>query len=96
MCFIGRLGPSMTYFKVVNQAPQGSFAGEDCIAFNKNNLSVVRRNSRWIITDGRSSMLNFNNKRNEANAALATLRRLDVSRQCYVGRPDPSMRYFRK
>jgi len=96
MCFIGRPDPSMTYFKANNEAPRGAYRGEDCISFNRSNLQVKRQNNRWIITDGRSSMLSFDNNRNEANAALATLRRLGVTRQCYVGRPDPSMRYFRK
>jgi len=96
MCFIGRPNPSMTYFLVNNRVPQGAFNGEDCISFNRNNLGVRRIGSNWVLTDGNSSMIAFGNKRNEANAALRRVRSLQATKQCFVGRPGPSMRYFRR
>ena len=96
MCFIGRPNASMIYFLVNNVAPQGAFPGEDCIAFNQGGLRIVNQGGVWKITDGTSSMLSFGSNRNEANAALATLQRLNVNRQCFVGRPDPGMEYFRR
>jgi len=86
----------MTYFLVNNRVPQGAFNGEDCISFNRNNLGVRRIGSNWVLTDGNSSMIAFGNKRNEANAALRRVRSLQATKQCFVGRPGPSMRYFRR
>jgi len=96
MCFIGRPNPSLTYFLKGNSAPSGSMTGEDCIRFNPNTLNVTRRNGNWLMVSGTSSIRSFGNKRNEALAAVKEIKAIGANRTCYVGRPKPSMTYFRK
>ncbi len=94
-CYIGRPDPSMEYWLVGNRAPSGSMPNEDCIAFNPANLRISQEGSQWLMTDGRTRMRMFPN-RQEAEQALAVIRKHGFNRTCYIGRPDPSMTYFRK
>lgn len=94
-CFVGRPGPSMEYWLVGNRAPSGAMPNEDCIAFNPANLRIKQEGSQWLMTDGRSRMRMFPN-RQETKQALAVIRKYDFNQTCYIGRPDPSMTYFRK
>jgi hypothetical protein len=94
-CFVGRPDPSMEYWLVSNQAPTGARSGEDCIAFALTRLRVVDESGRWLMTDGGSRMRVFPNQQ-EAEQALEIIRKYGFNRTCYIGRPDPSMTYFRK
>ena len=94
-CFVGRPDPSMEYWLVDNQAPNGFMPDEDCIAFNPSNLRIQQEGSQWLMTDGRSRMRMFPN-RQEAEQALAIILKYGFNRTCYIGRPGPSMTYFRK
>ena len=94
-CFIGRPDPSMEYWLVGNNAPSGPMPQEDCIAFNPANLRIRKEGNQWLMTDGRSRMRMFPN-RQEAEQALDIIRQYGFNRTCYIGRPDPSMTYFRK
>ncbi len=93
-CFVGRPDPSMEYWLADGQAPSGSLAHEDCIAFDPGRLELKREGSRWLLTDGRSRMRLFSD-RQEAERALRLIRHYGFTRTCYIGRPDPSMIYFR-
>ncbi|MGD9365472.1 MAG: hypothetical protein PVH87_07235 [Desulfobacteraceae bacterium] len=94
-CFVGRPDPSMEYWPVDGRAPSGSFQGEDCIGFDPGRLRLKREGSQWLMTDGRSRMRMFPNRR-EAEQSLAIIRKYHFNQTCYIGRPDPSMTYFRK
>lgn len=94
-CFVGRPNPSMEFWIANGQAPTGSMAGEDCIGFDPARLKLQQEGSQWLMTDGRSRMRVFPN-RNEAEQALAIIRKYGFTQTCYIGRPDPSMTYFRK
>jgi hypothetical protein len=94
-CFVGRPNPSMEYWLVDNQAPSGFMPNEDCITFNPANLRIQQEGSQWLMTDGRSRMRMFPN-RQEAEQALAIIQKYGFNRTCYIGRPGPSMTYFRK
>lgn len=96
MCFIGRPHPSMTYFLTNGKSPVGSMSGEDAIGFNLARLQVKRVGNDWKITDGRSWLLSFGNKKSEAYAAHKTIKKYGFTKICYVGRPHASMIYFRK
>ena len=39
-------------------------------------------------------MYDFGNNRNDAQAALRVIRHYRLNKQCFVGRPDPSMQYY--
>ncbi len=95
ICFVGRPDASMTYWKVNGEAPTGYYSGEDCISINPNNLSYYQSGSLWILTDGNSQMLAFPNE-SEAAIAKDIIETYGFTRQCFVGRPNASMEYFRK
>ncbi len=93
-CFVGRPDPSLEYWLVKASAPSGALSNEDCIGFNAANLRLSQEGGRWLMADGNNRLYMFPN-RQEAEQALAVIRKYGFSRTCYVGRPDPSMTYFR-
>jgi len=95
-CFIGRPQPSLEYLLVSGGAPAGALRGEDCISFNPSTAQVSKISGRWKIVDGDHWIFDFGSKQNEANSALAVIRKHGFSKTCYVGRPDPSLKYMRR
>ncbi len=69
--------------------------GEDCLSVNPLNLTVHKKNGRWIIKDGREPLLRASSKGN-ALKMICLIRKLAIRKICFVGRPDPSIIYFRK
>ncbi len=94
-CFVGRPDPSLEYWLANNSAPKGALPQEDCIAFNPAKLKIKKEGSQWLMTDGRSRMIMFPDEK-EARQALEIIKKYGFNRTCYIGRPDPSMVYFRK
>jgi hypothetical protein len=94
-CFVGRPQPSLEYFLAGDQAPSGQMSGEDCISFNPEGLEITRERSGWLLREGRHRMLMFPNE-GEAEQALAIIKGYAFRQTCYVGRPQPSMTYFRR
>ena len=94
-CFIGRPDPSMEYWLVNGSAPSGSLSGEDCINFDPTKVYIVQEGSQWLLTDGSMRMLTFPNQE-EAIQGLETIQYYGFSYQCFIGRPDSSMRYWRR
>lgn len=92
-CYVGRPNASMTYLLAGTSSAAGAHGSEDCISFNRNNLSVEQVGSQWRLSDGRSSMKMFPNN-SEAQQALDAINRHRFNRQCYVGRPGPSFTYW--
>ena len=96
-CFIGRPDASMMYWLVGNRIPQGAFAGEDCIPMR--NLEVQLVDGRWKIvqvTDaGRIFFNDFGSSEAEARLALRIMTERGFEYQCFVGRANPSMEYYR-
>ena len=95
-CFVGRPDPSMEFYLVNGQAPQGSFPGEDCIGFNLANLEVRQVSGRWKVVDGNNWLLDFGSVQAEARQALSYILRYGFRFLCFVGRPGPSLTYFRR
>jgi hypothetical protein len=95
-CFVGRPAPSMEYYLVNGQAPEGRMAGEDCIGFNPSNIEVQHVRGRWKIVEGSHWIMDFDQQEDEARQALSYILRYGFRYICFVGRPDPSMTYFRK
>jgi hypothetical protein len=94
-CFVGRPDSSMEYYLVNGQTPTGYFSGEDCISFNQATIEVKQVNNRWKIVDGYHYILDFETKEDEARTAFNIIKKYEFNRICFVGRPDPSMTYFR-
>jgi len=94
-CFVGRPDPSMTYYLVNGLAPRGAMSGEDSVSFNPANIEVKQIGGRWKIVEGGHWIMDFAGKQSEANTALWIIKKYGFTRMCFVGRPDPSMVYFR-
>ncbi|HEY9660101.1 MAG TPA: hypothetical protein V6C65_16710, partial [Allocoleopsis sp.] len=95
-CFVGRPHPSMEFYLVRGQAPKGAFPGEDAISFNPQSLQVQRVQGRWKIVEGNHWLMDFDQLEDEARQSLSYILRHGFQYICFVGRPDPSMTYFRK
>jgi hypothetical protein len=95
-CFVGRPDPSMEFYLVNGQAPQGAMPGEDAIAFNPANVEARLVSGRWKIVDGNHWLMDFASAQNEARQALSYILRYAFRFICFVGRPGPSMTYFRR
>lgn len=95
-CFVGRPHPSMEFYLVNGRAPEGRMSGEDAIPFNLSNLEVQRVRDRWKIVEGNHWLMDFDQHEDEARQALSYILRYGFRYICFVGRPHPSMTYFRK
>jgi Lysyl oxidase len=100
MCFVGRprcgdISPMMYWLNDNGRAPTGQLAGEDCIPFDPTNLAVVEIGGRWKVVEGTHWLLDFGPGQGNAIAALHFIRTYRFNQICFVGRPDPSMTYFK-
>jgi hypothetical protein len=100
LCFVGRprcgdVTPMMYWLTDAGRAPSGQLAGEDAIAFDRSNLAVVQIGGRWKVVEGTHWLLDFGPGQGNAIAALHFLRKYRFDEICFVGRPDPSMTYFK-
>jgi hypothetical protein len=100
MCFVGRptcgdVTPMMYWLTDAGSAPSGTLAGEDCIAFDPANLAVVEVGGRWKVAEGAHWLLDFGPGHGNAVAALHFIRKHRFNEMCFVGRPGPSMTYFK-
>lgn len=93
-CFVGRPGPSMTYWKSGGGVPGRSMPGQDCVGFDPNNIQVRNIGGRWKIVEGSHWIADFGGRRQEAFQAFNIIKRYRMSKQCFVGRPGPSMTYW--
>jgi 2-haloalkanoic acid dehalogenase type II len=96
VCFVGRPNPPMTYFTVGGKAPTGALAGEDAVTFNLAQLRAQASSGSWIVTDGASRLLDFGTSQANALHAVALIRNYGFTHQCFVGRPNAPMMYFRQ
>lgn len=95
LCFVGRPGPSMEYWKRTNALPAGRFAGEDCVGMNPQAAQVRNVSGRWTIVEGSHLIKAFPNQ-SEARKGLEIMRYYHARFSCFVGRPNPSMTYLRR
>jgi len=95
-CFVGRPGPSMEYVLSRGAAPRGSVSREDCVSFNPRKIQVKRIKGRYKIVQGSHWIMDFNSNKKEAYQALAIVQKYGFTKQCFVGRPNPSFQYFKK
>lgn len=100
LCFVGRprcgdVSPMMYWLTDVGGAPHGSLPGEDCLPFERSNLTVVEIGGRWKVVEGTHWLLDFGPGEGNAVAALHVIRKYGFDQICFVGRPDPAMTYFK-
>lgn len=95
-CFVGRPNPEMEYYLVNGASPQGALAGEDAIGFDPARIQVQQISGTWKVVEGSHWILDFGTSQADANKALQIIQHYGFTKICFVGRPDPSMTYFRK
>lgn len=95
-CFVGRPDPSFTYMLVNGKAPIGSVSGSDCMTFNPNTIELKKINNRWKIVDGSHWVFDFENNYTEAKQAFLIIKKYGFTKSCFVGRPNPSLKYLTK
>jgi hypothetical protein len=96
ICFVGRPDPPMMYFTSGGAAASGAMPGEDAVAFNLAGVVAQQVAGSWIVTDGASRMLDFGTSKVNAVHAVTIIKRYRFTHQCFVGRPNAPMMYFRK
>ncbi len=69
-------------------------ASEDCISFDPDRVLVSQAQGRWKIVDGQHWMFDFGSNRDQARAAFRVIRHYRLNQSCFVGRPNPSLRYL--
>lgn len=67
---------------------------EDCISFDFRKATVKKINGHWKIVVGRMWLKDFDNSEKEARQAMRIIKHYRMNKQCFVGRPDPSMEYY--
>jgi hypothetical protein len=67
---------------------------EDCIPFNFNQVEVRNVDGRWTVVQGNMLMINFASHKDQAERAVQIIKHYKLDRQCFVGRPGPSMQYY--
>jgi hypothetical protein len=96
LCFVGRPNPPFQYLLVNGVAPSGSLTGEDCISFTPSELAVKKINGRWLIVQGASYLINFEQNFEDAEKALQIINYYGFTKICYTGRPNGHFTYLRK
>jgi hypothetical protein len=91
-CFVGRPGPSFTYWLVDNRAAAGSMSGDDCVGFNPATVQASSAGGIWRVVDGSHALFSFPNQA-EAEKTVQIVKHYGFNQSCFVGRPDPSMSY---
>jgi hypothetical protein len=100
ICYVGRPSKTgkqlMMYFKIGSTAPAGAFPGEDAIPFNPANVKAEDVGGRWKVTDGSMWLLDFGVSEANARKSVWIIKKYGFTHQCFVGRPNAPMMYFRK
>ncbi len=95
-CFIGRPDASLEYWLTDSAAPSGGLYGEDCVNINPNGLSVKNSGSHYTIVSNGNHYAFTAPSEEEAQTVIKAIQFYGFTKSCFVGRPDPSMRYLRK
>lgn len=73
--------------------PDPGLKNEDCLDVFVGALSIKEDSEGFILMNRNARMTRFRSRAG-AEQALHLLRQLDIDKICYVGRPDPSLRYL--
>ncbi|MBM4040742.1 MAG: hypothetical protein FJ290_19735 [Planctomycetes bacterium] len=94
-CSIGRPTPLLQYYMVSDRPPDGPMQGEVAVPLDLKRLDVAQVDERWLLVQGNVWLLDFGAAEAEARAAVAVIRNAGFTHMCFVGRPRPTMIYFR-
>ncbi len=100
LCTLGKISngsPQMQYFLVDGAAPSGSdLTGEDAISFDLSKVKAEQIRGTWKITEGDHWMLDFGTDEEAARHAEEVIHHYGFTNECFIGRPNAPMMYFRK
>ena len=96
ICEVNPPDTAMNYFLVGGAAPKGAIVGEDCIGFKTKRVEYKLIGNEYFLVEGSRRLLPLGPDRDAARRARKTIRNSGFRNICYIGRPDPSMTYFRK
>lgn len=65
----------------------------DCLRHDPDQLRVEESRGRWFVMKGRFSLI-MTPSEEEAQQIIDTVKRYDLTEQCFIGRPDSSMTYW--
>ncbi|HEV3116783.1 MAG TPA: hypothetical protein VGY58_07000 [Gemmataceae bacterium] len=91
---VGSPRPTLEYWLSDGRPPSNSIQGLRSIAFDRTKLSVAQMLGQWCIRDGKRVLFSFGARRDDAEQALAVIRKYNFDRVGYFGRPTPVMMYF--
>lgn len=76
--------------------PGPSPTAEDCINFNPATTHAAFVGGAWKLVDGSQWILDFGGNSAAAHEAEDVVDHYQFTQQCFIGRPDPSMTYWKK
>jgi hypothetical protein len=68
---------------------------EDCIPINPDQVEAKLVQGRWKVVQGNMWIMDFNTSQANAVSARDTIKHYRMTQQCFIGRPNPPMTYFR-
>jgi uncharacterized protein YkwD len=86
--FFALLDPAV---EVAAQSPDFS---EDCISFDVDRAQIRRYSASWKLVVGTLWLRDFGESEAEARKALEVIKHYGLNKQCFVGRPNPSLEYY--
>jgi hypothetical protein len=74
---------------------RGGGAGDNCTAFDPEAVRVQRfAGAQWKLVDNGRPLLDFGTNQDNAFRAQDVIKHYRLTRQCFLGKPDPVMQYF--
>lgn len=73
----------------------GGGYGEDCTSLDWHSAAVTNVGGQWMVVDGTHQLLAFGGDFLRANAGLQVIRHYRFTQHCFIGRPNPSMDYWK-
>lgn len=96
LCYVGKKGRSMTYLLADGgAAPTGAVKGERCTAFDPAALRLDASGGGYALYSGKTIVREFTGKE-EAEAALATIRQYGFTNLCVAGEGKDGLEYLRR
>jgi hypothetical protein len=91
---VGTPLPVMEYWLADGQAPQGFSTGARVQTLDLATLRVDQLQAQWCVRDNHRILFNFGPHRDDAEQALALIRRYGFTHIGTIGQPRPAMTYF--
>ena len=95
-CFVGRPRPSFHYMLAGDSSPQGPFKGESCRPFDPASTSVRQVKQGWTLSDGDRSLIDFGERKADADQALSIIRKYRFTHFCTMAAGKVDYVYMRK